>query len=90
MSGGRRWDMTSTHSLEGGAEWFRNNADATCVFVVRGGDLALAVAPGVKLDDARTALEYALSGAVDELERRRVEQEEAKPRKRAAEIAGIR
>lgn len=90
MSGSRGWDMTSTHSLEGGAEWFRKKADATCVFVVRGGDLAFAIAPGVKLEDARQAIEFALAGAAEELERRRVEAEEAETRKRAAKIAGLR
>jgi hypothetical protein len=82
--------MRSTHSLEAGAEWFRSRANATCVFVVRGGDLAFAVAPGVKLEDAQEAVEFALSGAVDELERRRREQQEADTRKRAAKIAGLR
>jgi hypothetical protein len=88
MSGG--WDLRSTHSLEAGAEWFRKKADATCVFVVRGGDLAFAVAPGMKLEDAREAVEFALAGAVEELERQRREAEEAATRKRAAKIAGLR
>ena len=48
MSGQRKWEMQSTHSLEAGAEWLRKQSDATAVFVVRGEDYAFAVAPGVK------------------------------------------
>jgi phosphoglycerate dehydrogenase-like enzyme len=52
MSGKREWDLTSTHSLESGAEWLRMKAGALCVVVVRVEDAVLAADPGLSASDA--------------------------------------
>ena len=39
MSEKREWDLTSTHSLEGAAEWIRKKAGAILVLVVRGTEI---------------------------------------------------
>lgn len=88
MSERRKWDMTSTHSLEAGAEWFRNNADAAAVLVVRGADMAFVVAAGVKPQEAAEAIAYVLPGAVEALQRRQQMEREAATRRRAQEIVG--
>lgn len=89
MSGQRKpWDLTSTHALDAAAEWVRQRADATVVMVVRGGDYAFAVAPGVTGADARVAVEQVLPDAAWLAENRRREKQEAATRKRAAEISG--
>jgi len=48
----REWDLTSTHSLESGAEWLRAKAGAPCVVLVRVNDSALAADPGLAAADA--------------------------------------
>ncbi|MFZ0662143.1 MAG: hypothetical protein WAM66_05580 [Acidobacteriaceae bacterium] len=46
------WDLGSTHALEGAAEWIRKRSDAIVVMVVRGGDVAFAVAEDGAPSDA--------------------------------------
>lgn len=52
MSQKREWDLTSTHSLEAGAEWIRAKAGALCVVIVRVNDSVLAADPGLAAGDA--------------------------------------
>lgn len=57
----REWDLTSTHSLEGAAEWIRKKADAVLVLIVRGEDVVFAVDPRVpRYADAATMVEAAM------------------------------
>ena len=51
MSPKRKWDLTSTHSLESGAEWLRAKAGALCAVVVRVNDSVLAADPGLAPGD---------------------------------------
>jgi hypothetical protein len=88
MSGKGKWDLTSTHALEGAAEWIRKRADATCVLVVRGKDYAFAVAEGVDPAAAYDAAQFVLPDALDLERARRREKQAAATRKRAAAIAG--
>jgi hypothetical protein len=52
----REWDMTSTHSLEAGAEYLRKKAGALLVVVVRVEDSAIACHPDVSPNDAMERL----------------------------------
>lgn len=88
MSPMGKWDLTSTHSLESYAEWTRANAAATVVMIVRGGDYALAVVPGIRPQDAQEAVEFVLGDAVRLMGERLKAKQEAAMRKRAAEITG--
>jgi hypothetical protein len=84
---GKPWDLTSTHALEGAAEWIRKRADASVVLVVRGGDYAFAVAPDVAPEAAYDAAQFVLPDALDGLRERRQREQEEATRKRAAAIA---
>ena len=90
MSGNRKpWDLTSTHALEGAAEWVRKRADATLVLIVRGKDYVFVAAPEVTPEQAYDAALFTLPDALDGLRVERKKREEAATRKRAAEIAGL-
>lgn len=67
------WDLTSLHSLEGAAEWVRKNADAVFVLVVRGSDVAFAVAPDCKPKDCADVAELVLPEAIARAEEMRLE-----------------
>ncbi len=61
MAEKREWDLTSTHSLEGAAEWIRKKSGAALVLVVRGEDVVFAVDPAVpRYVDAVTMVEAAM------------------------------
>lgn len=88
MAGRKPWDLTSTHALEGAAEWVRKRSGATAVLIVRGGDYACAAADEVRPEDAAEALKFVLEeSAVEALALRRQQEREAAVRKRAAAIA---
>lgn len=80
------WDLTSTHSLEGFAEFVRDRADATVVVIVRGKDYAMAAAQGMTPTQAKEAVEFVLPDAVELGEVRAREKREAATRKRARQI----
>ncbi|HEY2012394.1 MAG TPA: hypothetical protein VGH38_02785 [Bryobacteraceae bacterium] len=82
------WDLTSTHALEGAAEWIRKSADATVVMVVRGHDFAFAVAGDCAPSDAAELVGDLLPEMVEETNLARAAKREAETRKRAAQIAG--
>lgn len=52
MAGRKEWDLTSTHALEGAAEWLRKRSGAMFVLVVRGEDKAFAIDPALRPQDA--------------------------------------
>ncbi|MGC1780885.1 MAG: hypothetical protein WA708_00025 [Acidobacteriaceae bacterium] len=64
------WDLTSTHAVEGAAEWIRKKSGARLVLVVRGEDVAFAVDPALRCAEAMTMVEVAMP----ELERSWIEQ----------------
>jgi hypothetical protein len=76
MADKRQWDLTSTHSLEGAAEWIRKQSSALLVLVVRPADVAFAVDPAIRLLDALTMVEVAMP----ELEKSVTEQRARKAR----------
>ena len=88
MSEKKQWDLTSTHAVEGAAEWIRKRSDAIVVMVVRGQDKAFAVHPDVAPSDAAELVRDLLSEIVEDTNRARHARREAAIRKRAAEIAG--
>lgn len=45
MSKGKGWDLTSTNSLQGAAQWIQKNSGALFVLVLRENDAAFAIAP---------------------------------------------
>jgi hypothetical protein len=57
----KQWDLTSTHSLEGAAEWVRKLSGAAMVLVIRGEDVVFAVDPLVpSCASALTMVEVAM------------------------------
>ena len=52
MAEKKKWDLTSTHSLEGAAEWIRTRSGAAVVLVVREGDWAASVNPSLLPQEA--------------------------------------
>jgi hypothetical protein len=76
MADKRQWDLTSTHSLEGAAEWIRKQSGALLVLVVRAEDVAFAVDSSIRLLDAVTMVEVAMP----ELEKSVTEQRARKAR----------
>lgn len=72
MSKGKGWDLTSLHSLEGGAEWIRKNAGAQLVLVVRPNDVAFAVDPLISPRDAGELVRAELDTVVEHLARQRM------------------
>jgi hypothetical protein len=73
MSKGTSWDLTSLHSLEGAAEWIRKRSDAVFVLVVRGSDVAFAVAPDAKPKDCADVVELVMPEAIARAETLRAE-----------------
>ena len=55
----KAWDLTSTHSLEGAAEWVRKKSGALLVMVIRPEDAAFALDPAVRASDAMGMIEAA-------------------------------
>ena len=84
----KQWDLTSTHALEGAAEWIRKSSDAIVVMVVRGTDTAFAVHGDTAPSDAAQLVIDLLPQMVEDTNRQRHERKEAATRKRAAAIAG--
>lgn len=73
------WDLTSPRSLDAAAEWVRSKAGAILVLVVRGEDVAFAVDPAVKPQDAETMVEVAMPELRAKLsERRELAKEDAR------------
>lgn len=72
MSKRKGWDLTSLHSLQGGAEWIRKNTGAQLVLVVRPGDVAFAVDPNIAPKDARQLVEAELDAVVEYLVQQRM------------------
>lgn len=82
------WDLTSTHALEGAAEWIRSRSDATVVMAVRGKDFAFAVAGDCAPTDAAELVRDLLEPMVESVNRARAAKRDAQNRKRAAAIVG--
>ncbi len=83
----RGWDMTSTHSLEGAAEWIRSKSDALVVMVVSRTAYALAVHAEVAPSDGAELVRDLLPAMVEQTNRARKAKREAEVRRRAREIA---
>lgn len=60
MAEKKQWDLTSLHSLEGGAEWIRKKSGALLVLVVRPGDVAFALDPTIRVADALSMVAVAM------------------------------
>lgn len=84
----KQWDLTSTHALEGAAEWIRKRSDAIVVMVVRGQDFAFAMADECAPSDAAELVRELLPEMVEETNRARAARRDAHVRKRAARVAG--
>jgi hypothetical protein len=67
------WDLTSIRSLEAACEWLRKGAGAQLVIVVRPGDVAFALDPGIKPADAVTMVEVAMPDGMRDMEERRLQ-----------------
>jgi hypothetical protein len=52
MAEKKKWDLTSTHSLQGAAHWIRSRSGAAVVLVVREQDWAADVDPSLLPQDA--------------------------------------
>jgi hypothetical protein len=72
VSKGKGWDLTTLHSLEGGAEWIRKNAGAQLVLVIRPGDVAFAVDPQIAPRDAGELVRAELDNIVEFLSQQRM------------------
>lgn len=88
MTDRKQWDLTSTGSLRAAAEWLRGRSDATVVMVVRGHDMAFAVAGDCAPSDAAELVRDLLPRMVEDVNKDRAERRAAQTRKRAAAIAG--
>lgn len=88
MTDRKQWDLTSTHSLDGAAEWIRKRSDAIVVMVVRGRDMAFAVDERCAPADAAELVRDLLPRMVEDVNKDRAERRAAQTRKRAAAIAG--
>ena len=86
MSKGKGWDLTSTHSLEGAAEWIRKRSDAILVLVVRGEDFAFAVDEQVSPHSAREMVEVVMPQVEQQLQEQRLE---ARARARAKQMGAM-
>ena len=89
MDKGKGWDLTSLHSLQGGAEWIRKNAGAQVVLVVRPGDVAFAVDPMIAPADARLLVENELESMQRQLSEMRLEAR-AKAKAKAKDMGAMR
>ena len=67
LAGKRKWDLTSTNSLEAAAGYLRKNSGAVLVLVVRAGDAVVVVDDGVEPGDVAGVIERCLHEAVDRL-----------------------
>ena len=74
----KKWDMTSTNSLEAGAKNLLKNAEALVVLVVRAGDAVLALADGLTEKDVPKFLDDGLPEAYARLEQKQEEQRKKK------------
>jgi hypothetical protein len=84
MSRGKGWDLSSLHSLEGGADWIRKNSGAVLVLVVRGEDVAFSVDARVAPAAAREMVECVLPEAAEQLNQRRIVARDQAAQKQAA------
>ena len=77
MANKRVWDLTSTHSLESGAEWLRAQAGALCVVVVRRDDSVMACDALLTPGDAKGLVYDYMPALAENLERSRLEKRKA-------------
>lgn len=64
----KKWDLTSTNSLQAAAGWWRKNANATLVLVIRNDDAVVAVADGMTPQEVPIAINARLSDALQLLD----------------------
>lgn len=74
------WDLTSTHSLEGAAEWLRKRSDALLVLVIRGqhhgdcvADVAFATDPTLRPEEVLDMVDAAMPELVESMTKLRAE-----------------
>ena len=76
MAEKKKWDLTSTHSLEGAAGWIRKGSGASLVLVIRAQDVACSVDEGLEPLDVvtmvRNELPQLLQHLIDQRARRKV------------------
>lgn len=76
MAEKKKWDLTSTHSLQGAAGWIRKNSGARLVLVIRAQDVACSVDEGLEPLDAiqtvRDELPQLLQHLIDQRAQRKV------------------
>lgn len=63
----QKWDLTSTHSLEGAAGWIRKRSGALLVLVIRPNDVAFDVDPNLAPVDAIATVREEMPGLLQHL-----------------------
>ena len=71
MSERKPWNLTSTSSIEGAAEWMRKRSGGLLVLIVRPADVAFAVDPKIAPADARAMVDYLLDDIQRTLQEKR-------------------
>jgi len=87
MSERKKWDLTSTSSIEGAANWIRKGSNAVAVVIVRGNDCAFSVDGQTRPSDAAELVRNLLPVMVEQINRTRKVRNERITRQRAASIA---
>ena len=72
MAEKKKWDLTSTHSLQGAALWVRKRAGAQVVLVVRDGDWAVDADPSLLPQEVCAAVRDVLPPLYDMMLQRKV------------------
>jgi hypothetical protein len=83
----KKWDLTSTGSLWGAAEWIRKQGDALFVLVVRVDDMAFSVADGLAPADVVTMVKDELPALEEMLRQYRAAQLKRPAAERSIEAA---
>jgi hypothetical protein len=65
--GKKRWDLTSTHALEGACEWIRKSSGALMVVAIRVEDSAIAADPAMPAKDLLPRLELEMAELAEAL-----------------------
>lgn len=80
MTEKKKWDLTSTHSLEGATEWLRKQSGAYLVLVIRGelpgvrqADVVFATDPVLRPQDVFDMVNAAVPELIDSMHKLRAE-----------------
>lgn len=68
----KQWDLASTRSIQGAAEWLRKRGDAQVVLVIREGDWAVDADPALLPQDVCAAVRGVLPPLYDMMLKRKV------------------